>query len=706
MSRLKLTLLGGFDADTGESEPIELPIRKVRALLAWLAVNADRRLARETAVGLLWSDSPQKQANASLSQALYSLRRALAEHGCDPIDADKDTITFDSQGAEVDVLRFARMRDEGAQQTLEEAARLYGGDFLRGFPAPTHQFEEWMEGERRRLRHEAIDVLTALLEARSLYAAEMTFADTARRLAELDPYSETACRALMLHHALRGQIGAATEAFEILRDRLCEELGTVPSEATVQQHSRILRREIEPPPRENVRPHAVSAISKPPAARATGRLRASAGVFALTLAVLAATVWWQPWTRSFEAVDPASMAHPLPAKPSIGVLPFDDLSQGQERGYLSDAIAEGIITQLSRFPELFVIARNSSFHYRGTPMELRGVARELGVRYLLEGSQQKAGDRLRVTVQLIDAIGGNHVWTETYDRDLAEIFGVQDEISASVASTLGEKLTKIAGEEAKRADPATLVAYQHVLKGIRHFREFSRNGSEQARLSYLAALKEDPNLAEAHVGLAWVHINGYRWGWTELSREEALEKAREEASIALQLAPENYKTHFAMAYVHTQAGEREEAIVEFEKSLTLNPNAGNVMANLAEVLGYSGRFAEAIELLEKAMRLDPHHPEWFYWNLGWAQYSAGRCEEALATLRKMSRMPAFANRTLAATLVCLGRLEESRAAIDALLEHDPDYAVAKFRLNFRGKYDDPVALERWIGDLRKAGLPD
>lgn len=449
-----------------------------------------------------------------------------------------------------------------------------------------------------------------------------------------------------------------------------------------------------------------------PLASATPRKVWSPTRWRLTIAAAVAVVligaigWWQMSRPEFEPVEPAEMSEALPDKPSIAVLALDDLSTGVDKEYLSDALSEGIITALSRFPDLFVIARNSSFYYRDNAVDVREIAKELGVRYILEGSQQKAGDRLRVTVQLIDAVAGNHVWAETYDRELVDIFTVQDEIADTVASTLGEKLIRIGGEEAKRADPARLNAFQHFMAGVRHFREFTREGNEQARLSYLRAIEADPDLVQGHSGLAWVYINGYRWGWTELDRNAALARAREHAKIAIELDPNDYNGHFVMAYVHIQAGEREQATVELEKSLDLVPNAGNVMATLAEVLGYSERMPEAIDLIEKAMRLDPHHPEWFYWNLGWAQYSVGNCETALATLRKMSRMPPLANRILAATYVCLGQLDNASAAIKALLEHDPEYSIGKFRLNFEGKYKDPAKLEAWIDDLRTAGLPE
>jgi adenylate cyclase len=161
-----------------------------------------------------------------------------------------------------------------------------------------------------------------------------------------------------------------------------------------------------------------------------------------------------------------------------------------------------------------------------------------------------------------------------------------------------------------------------------------------------------------------------------------------------------------MAYVMMLAGERERAIVEFEKSLKLNPNAANVMMDLAEALVYSGRTQEAIAQMERAMRLDPHHPDWFYWDLGWAQYIMGDCENAVATMQQMSSMPKQANRTLAASFACLGRPDEAGAAIKELLEYDPEYSIAKFRMDMGVRYKNTADVERWIDDLRKAGLPE
>jgi TolB-like protein/Tfp pilus assembly protein PilF len=396
----------------------------------------------------------------------------------------------------------------------------------------------------------------------------------------------------------------------------------------------------------------------------------------------------------------------LPDKPSIAVLALDELSIGDDRGYLADAISEAIITELSRFPELFVIARNSSFKYKGTATDMRDIGRELGVRYVLEGSLQKAGDRLRVTVQLIDALVGNHVWADTYDRNLADIFAVQDEITRTIVSTVASNIEAERIAQIHHSAPASLEAFDYVLRGKSLFVQFSRETHLQAQQMYEQALALDPSYVGGYVGLAWIHINGYRWGWTELPRQQALGRARDFARKALSLDPRDYAAHWVMGNVHMQAGERGQALAEYERALKLNPNAEKVLVDQAELLVYLGRANEALEQIAEAMRLNPYHPEWYYWSLGWAQYYAGAHEEGLATIRRMARMPNLARRSEAALLVRLGRVEEARAVIAALLKNDPDYTVEKARLNVAGKFSDPALMERWLDDLRAAGLPE
>ena len=454
------------------------------------------------------------------------------------------------------------------------------------------------------------------------------------------------------------------------------------------------------------------AIAERPAegrsqAKKVSRFRPAAVGISLSLFILiAGLAWWRLAAPEFEPVAPETMAQPLPDKPSIAVLAFNDLSTGADKDYLSDAISEGIITELSRFPELFVIARNSSFHYRGKPVDVRDIARQLGVRFVLEGSQQKSGNKLRVTVQLIDAVAGNHVWAETHDGDLADIFTVQDKITRAVAAAAGAKLLLMASQEAARAEPARLTAFEHWLRGNRYRNQFTREGNEQARQEYLAAVNAAPRLTLGHIGLAYVYVSSFRWNWPGIEREKLLPMARQEAQTALNLAPDDYAAHLAMAYVLMQAGEIDAAVVKLREALKLNPNSADVRASLAEALDYTGQVPESIDFMQEAMRLDPHHPDWYEWVLAWSQWYVGDCAEGLATMARMVNMPNLSRRTLASLHVCLGQIDKARAVIAEFLRQEPGYTIADVRLSLAQKYQNPADLERWIDDLRKAGLPD
>ncbi len=212
---------------------------------------------------------------------------------------------------------------------------------------------------------------------------------------------------------------------------------------------------------------------------------------------------------------PALAELPLPSKPSIAVLAFEDHSVGADADYLSDAIAEGVIADLSRFPELFVIARNSSFSFRDTPTDVTKISKALGVRYLLEGSQQKNGDRLRVTIQLIDAVEGQNLWSQVYNSDLSDVFAVQDEIVRKTVATVAQKVINFEGQKAIGSDDAKLTALLLNLKARQHLFDFTPEGNEKARLANLAAVQADPTQPFGYVGLTFVHINKYRWGWTD-----------------------------------------------------------------------------------------------------------------------------------------------------------------------------------------------
>lgn len=424
-----------------------------------------------------------------------------------------------------------------------------------------------------------------------------------------------------------------------------------------------------------------------------------------TCIVLGAGFFWALGNGG-DPVNPTTAALPLPSKPSIAVLAFEDHSVGEDANYLSDAIAEGVIADLSRFPELFVIARNSSFSFRDTPTEVKTISKALGVRYLLEGSQQKSGDRLRVTIQLIDAVEGGNLWSQVYNSDLSDVFAVQDEIVRKTVATVAQKVINFEGQKAIASDEAKLTALLLNLKARQHLFDFTPEGNEKARLANLAAIQADPSAPFGYVGLTFVHINKYRWGWTDRAPIMELNAARDYARKAVEIAPDYYDGHSAMAYMHIQEGKLDKAIARFQQALDLNPNDTNAMANLAEALTYGGRAEEAEELMLKVVRLDPLHEDWIKWNLAWVQWHTRNCNDALHTMNAMSEIPPMAYRVLAIIQICLGNTNGAKDAVAHLLQFDPAYSLAQVHHNYDGKYTNPSDLERVLNNLRTAGLPD
>ena len=452
-----------------------------------------------------------------------------------------------------------------------------------------------------------------------------------------------------------------------------------------------------------------SGIPGPVSSRTSSKFGSSWSLALIVLAVVigVSIFTWRNTLTDFEPVDPTTLNFPLPEKPSIAVLAFRDLSQGQDKEYLSDAISEEIITRLSRFPDFFVIARNSSFFYKDKTENVRDVATELGVRYVLEGSQQKAGDELRVTAQLIDAAVGNTIWVETYDRDLVDIFALQEDITRTIAATLEQNISLAEYDRLLRRPTESLAAYELVNRGRAERLKFTPKGNEAAKRLSEQALELDPGYSEAYFSLAWVHINCFRWAWCgDRPQDEALDQAFMAARKAVELDPDSSLAYWALANTTMQSGDLEQALIEYDRSIDLNPNSAGVLADSTETLVYLGQMDEAVARIQTAIRLNPHHPDWYLWTLAWTQYFAGDYEAGLASIQKMTNMPNLARRTQAALYVRLGRMDEAQAAIDELLENAPDYTIGLQRHSLRRKFRDPGAADRFFDDLRKAGLPE
>jgi TolB-like protein/DNA-binding winged helix-turn-helix (wHTH) protein len=391
--------------------------------------------------------------------------------------------------------------------------------------------------------------------------------------------------------------------------------------------------------------------------------------------------------------------------PRIAVLPFDDMSAGEDKGYLSDAVAEGIIAELARSKTYAVIARNSSFRYRGQPIDVRQIGHELGVDYLLEGSQQKIGDRLEVTVQLLDAGDGSLLWANTYNREIGDLFVVQEEIIRTLADRVGRRIER----PLPKSDATQVSALRYYLMGDAEIEnDFSAAGNKRLREFSLKAIEADPNAQFGYIGLAWSYRHAAVFGWSEpgLSYEEALKRAAEYADKAILLAPDDAEAHNIRAQIHAEAGEVEQALARYDQAIALNPSDSNILVHSVTPLLFVGRVDEAIDRIEWAKGIDPFYPDWFNWQMGWALYEKKDCGAALAAMQKMSKIPIGAYRMLAGIYACLGNVREAKEALAVFLKDSPGDSVREQRRKWEKVYTAPGALDRWIEHMRIAGLPE
>ncbi|SEJ80068.1 TolB amino-terminal domain-containing protein [Cribrihabitans marinus] len=434
------------------------------------------------------------------------------------------------------------------------------------------------------------------------------------------------------------------------------------------------------------------------------RRRFAAAIGVVLALVLGVAAWWQPWGPAPTSSANGDQFLPASGKPSIAVMAFDNLNNDPSQDYLSDGLSENILTALSRFSDFFVVARNSTFTYKDKPTDVQQIAQELGVRYIVEGSVQIAGERLRANAQLIDATTGKHLWAEQYDRDLQDIFEVQDEITRTVASTLSTSINLAEYDRLKHQPTESLGAYELSRRAQEHSFEFSKTDNIQARRLSEQAIALDPNFAGAYAELAWAHAFGYRFGWSEnLSREESLDLAFEMARKAIDLEPLNFAGYAVLAYVTMYSGDLDRAVTLYDKAISLNPNSAGTLVNSTDPLVYSGRAEEAVERMRSAIRLNPHHPDWYLWNLGWAQYFAEDYAGALASIEKMNEVPDRLRRTLAPILLRLEREEEARTLIDQFLADNPDYSIEEAS---QAPFESDDYLNRWLDDLRRLGVPE
>ena len=391
----------------------------------------------------------------------------------------------------------------------------------------------------------------------------------------------------------------------------------------------------------------------------------------------------------------------LSDKPPIAVLPFNNISADPEQNYFADGISEDITTELSRFHSLFVISRNSAFIYRGNAVNVKQVGKELGAKYIVEGSVRKSGNRVRVTAQLIAAATGHHVWAERYDRNLEDIFSIQDEITEIIVSTLAGRIEATGIERAKRKNTENMVAYDYLLKGL-GFHKSGRNTKEDAVKAvemFTKAVELDPGFARAHAWLACASITL----WYPNPKPALVAECMAGLQKALSLDENESEAHRILGAIYLHRDRQfEKAEHHITRAVNLNPNDANTAAKAAELFSFTSRSQEAVASVKRAMSLNPRHPDWYWQELGLALYVGDQYTEAIDAFNRIANLVEFDYAYLAACHVALDEVEQAKSNVANLLRMKPRASIRYYEKT--QPYKNEADLKRFLNALRKAGL--
>jgi adenylate cyclase len=600
------------------------------ALLALLALARGRHITRDKLIALLWPESPPDRARHQLSDAVYIVRGAL---GDDVVGSSGDDLVLNPDAIESDAGTFERLLDEGR---LEPAVELFVGPLLDGFHlSDAAEFERWLDAERARLGQRYAVALESLAEASERRDQFAVAVGWWRRAAALDPYSGRVALRLMRSLEAAGDRAGALQHARIHAALLRQEFDAEP-DPDVTAFAERLR--VEPPARSALEPVAIrpphspahrdvrqAAIGEAPVAgkRLARRYAAAAAALLLVLAVFGAY-----------RILGARLAAP-PVARSVGVLPFVNMSPDPENAYFSDGLSEQIIGALSHIDGLRVAARTSSFALRDSRLDVRAIGDTLGVAAVLEGSVRKDGHRLRVTAQLIDASTGYHVWSDEYDRELEDIFAVQEEIARAIADALDLRLAR--GGTATRARRiADLEAYDLYLRGLYLRNSLRADGLRQATEYFDRTIALEPGFALAYAAKASIIAPQIFFGYTP--REEGVRELRELTDRALELDPVLGEAHVALGILRLFfEWDWEGAEQALRRAVELNPSDAHAYHHLGNYLSAMGRFREAVRPRERAAALDPLNARTRY-SLGRTYALAGDHDRAIAEYRRAQQL--------------------------------------------------------------------
>ncbi|MDX8468723.1 BTAD domain-containing putative transcriptional regulator [Mesorhizobium sp. VK23B] len=657
---MHIRLLGGIEVVSADGQPLHFATRKTSLLFAALVLAGPKGLRRERVAAMLWAGSGEQQARNSLRQALVDIRRLFPSTGGEAIriEGNADTIWLAANANEADIWVFDRKCQADDGKNLAAAADLYRGELLDGLSFPG-DIDEWLVPLRANYTRKALDLAERLSLLPELGSHEE---QACERLAEclvtLDPCAEQAHRALIRIFRRRGKTNDAFRQFLACREALKRELGVEPEEAT-----RALVTDSSAPEVE---------LSSPEA----------------------------------KAPRPAVS---VPEKPSIAVLPFQNMSDDAEQEYFTDGVVEEITTALSHVNWLFVIARNSAFAYKGQAVEVTRVARELGVRYVLEGSVRRAGSRLRVAGQLVEAAAGVTLWADRFEGDVSEVFELQDLVASSVVGAISPRLEQAEMARAKRKPTESLDAYDHYLRGMASLYRWTREGLEEALPQFYKAIELDPDFAAVEGAAAWCYFWRMANRWMTDRQKETAEVSRLVGHVAISGQDDAVALAFgglALGYV---VGDYEAASALADRALVLNPNCATAWSASGYLKSCYDDPDIAIEHLSRARRLSPLDPLTFFMQTctAFAHFVAGRYDVAWPLAEAASRTQPYyltGLRVAAASNAMAGRLDAASKHIARSLALDPELTLAN--LTHVAGHIRPAYFAKYFEALRLAGLPE
>lgn len=650
---MQLRLFGGLELDAGEPEA-RLPTRKTALLLALLALSAPARLRREQLCAAFWPDRQEAQARNSLRQGLAAIRQVLGAAGDDALRLESDVETVQLRGppASVDAWLFEALQQQADPAGLARAAALFRGDLLAGM-AFAEPLDQLLLPHRQRFRQQAL-LLAERLSRLDAAEAQDAAQGLAERLLLLDPAAEEAHRALIRLHLRHGRATAARRQLELCREALRRELDAAPE------------------------PETEALLAAPAAAPA-------------------------------RTAPPRAAPPPDRERPSVIVMPFDNLS-GAADDYFVDGVVEEVTAALSRLRDLLVIARQTAFTYKGRLVDVRAIGEELGVAYVVEGTVRRGGDRLRITVQLVDAASRQQLWSDRYEGAATDIFAFQDRIAAQVAGAISPAVRNAEIEVARNRPPGSLRAHDLVLRA--HPRIWAQTAPDnEAAIGMLRqAVAAEPGYGRALALLAWCHSQAVVYLWTR-DAEADRRAAAEAVEAAVPLIGDDPTALAAVGAAMSQCLEDLDRAGTFiEAALALDPNNAWAWARYAWLAIYRDEPDAAIERFERSLMLNPLDPLAFNLRVGIAMAMSARGEaaEAARMIREVLHQrprTSWASRHLAFLLAEAGDMEGARTAIANLLATHPGVTIARMR-ECHPSRNRGERFERMVRAWRAAGLPE